>query len=301
MAAEPIDAAPGKGNSTIAFHQPQQAKTEAGLAAAAFAHHPHRVAFPYAQTYAVHGLHVTGHAPQQPCLDGEPDAQVFGFHDGSRLFGRGRGLAFGFGLQQLTGIGMGGAYENILGDAAFHDFATGHDADPVGHLAHYAQVMGNQQHGHAETLLQVFEKRKQLRLYGYVKRRGGLVGDQHIRLVGQGHGDHNALALAAGKLVGIGGEAFHRPVESHHLQQLHNALPCHLRGHLLVQKQDFPNLFFHRMQRIEGIHGLLEDHGDTVATDGTHQRLASAHQFLALEQDASPRMAGHCIGQQLEE
>ena len=42
------------------------------------------------------------------------------------------------------------------------------------------------------------------RLNGYVERRRRLVGDQKLGLVGNRHGDHHPLALAAGKLVWIG-------------------------------------------------------------------------------------------------
>ena len=45
-----------------------------------------------------------------------------------------------------------------------------------------------------------------LRLHGDVERGGRLVGDQEIGLVGQRHGDHDALALAAGQLMRIAGE-----------------------------------------------------------------------------------------------
>ena len=44
-------------------------------------------------------------------------------------------------------------------------------------------------------------------LDGHVQRRGRLVGDQQVGPAGQRHGDHDALALAAGKLVRIGVDA----------------------------------------------------------------------------------------------
>jgi hypothetical protein len=45
-----------------------------------------------------------------------------------------------------------------------------------------------------------------LGLDGDVERGGGLVGDEQARVAGEGHGDHDALALAAGELVGVFGE-----------------------------------------------------------------------------------------------
>ncbi len=43
-----------------------------------------------------------------------------------------------------------------------------------------------------------------LRLDGDVEGGGGLVGDQQVGLVGEGHGDHHALALPARELMRIG-------------------------------------------------------------------------------------------------
>ena len=54
--------------------------------------------------------------------------------------------------------------------------------------------------------LQVAQQLQDLRLDGDVERGGGLVGDQQIGLVGERHGDHHALALAARELVRIGVE-----------------------------------------------------------------------------------------------
>ena len=52
----------------------------------------------------------------------------------------------------------------------------------------------------------VVEQVEDLRLDGDVESRGRLVGDEQLRLAGQGHGDHHPLAQAAGELVGIGAQ-----------------------------------------------------------------------------------------------
>ena len=49
--------------------------------------------------------------------------------------------------------------------------------------------------------LQVAQQLEHLALHGHVERGRRLVGDQHVGLEGQRHGDHDALAHAAGKLV----------------------------------------------------------------------------------------------------
>ena len=52
----------------------------------------------------------------------------------------------------------------------------------------------------------VLEQLEDLRLHRDVERGGRLVGDQQVGLVGERHGDHDALALAAGELVRIARE-----------------------------------------------------------------------------------------------
>ena len=55
----------------------------------------------------------------------------------------------------------------------------------------------------AELALQVEDQVEDLRLDGDVERGGRLVGDQHLRIAGERHGDHRALAHAAGELMRI--------------------------------------------------------------------------------------------------
>ena len=90
-----------------------------------------------------------------------------------------------------------------LDRAVLDDLAVLHHADPLRDLAHDAEVVGDEQKRHAEPRLDVFQQRDDLRLHGDVERRGRLVGNQQIGLVGERHGDHDALALAAGELVRI--------------------------------------------------------------------------------------------------
>ena len=56
------------------------------------------------------------------------------------------------------------------------------------------------------SLLQLAEQLQDLRLHRHVERGRRLVGDEQVGLVGERHGDHHALALAAGELVRIGAE-----------------------------------------------------------------------------------------------
>ena len=53
----------------------------------------------------------------------------------------------GHGPQKPPGIGVAGAVKYLPRVAVLHDLARIHHGDPVGHLGHYAQIMGNEQYG----------------------------------------------------------------------------------------------------------------------------------------------------------
>ena len=63
------------------------------------------------------------------------------------------------------------------------------------------------------------EQLQDLRLNGGVERRGRLVGDQQVGISGQRHRDHDALDLAAGELVRIGGEPARRVGNADEIEQ----------------------------------------------------------------------------------
>jgi hypothetical protein len=96
--------------------------------------------------------------------------------------------------------------------------------------------MGNEQHRHAELLLRVLQELENLRLHGDVKRGGRLVGDQQVRLVGERHRDHHALALPAGELMRIGAEPPRRIGNADFSQQFDDALARWFAGDAFVQK-----------------------------------------------------------------
>ena len=88
-----------------------------------------------------------------------------------------------------------------VGRPELHDLAQVHDRDPVGDVADDAEVVGDEEVGEAELLLQVLEQVEDLGLDRDVERRDGLVGDDQLRVQGERPGDADALALAAGELV----------------------------------------------------------------------------------------------------
>ena len=97
---------------------------------------------------------------------------------------------------RVPGVGEQGRRVRRLDDPA-----RVHDRDPVGATGDDPEVVGDQDHRHAEPLAEVVEQFEDLLLDGDVEGGGRLVGDQQLRLAGQRHGDHDPLAHAAGELV----------------------------------------------------------------------------------------------------
>ena len=187
-----------------------------------------------------------------------------------------------------------------LGRAALlDDLALAHDVDPVGHAAHDAEVVGDEQHGHAELALQRLQQLEDLRLDGDVERGGRLVGDQQVGLVGERHGDHDALALAAGELM-RDRRCSRRSGLSRPTLRSSSSTRRARRGvvEAVVQLHDLADLLLDGVQRVERGHRLLEDDRDLLAADLAHVMARRLEQVLAAEADLAGGMRGRRIGQQ---
>ena len=137
------------------------------------------------------------------------------------------------------------------------------------------------------ALLQVADQLQDLRLRRDVERGGRLVGDQQLRLERQRHGDHRALALAAGELMRIGPAP--RPADrgcrtSAAASSTRARSPAFDSAR--VDREHLADLVADRPQRVERRHRLLEDHARSGAADARASRVVdAAQQVLALEQD----------------
>ena len=182
----------------------------------------------------------------------------------------GAGSGRRLGRQQRARVGVLRRREHLFDRTALDDLAFLHDAEPVGKLAHDAEVVGDEQHRHAHAPLQVLQQREDLRLHGDVERGRRLVGDQKVWLVGERHGDHDALALAAGKLVRIAGKPRLRLGNADLGQKIERARARSRAGDALVEQENFADLLLDGVQRIERGHRLLEDDRDIVAAHVAH-------------------------------
>ena len=138
-------------------------------------------------------------------------------------------------------------------------------------LRHDSEIVGDENHGEAEIALQLREKFEDLFLHGDVERGGRFIGDENARPGREGHGDHGALAQAAGKLMRILARAQfglgHRGAfERGNGATTRSAAPsfgsCDANG--------FFDLRADAQHGIERGHRLLKNHGDFAATHGAH-------------------------------
>ena len=136
--------------------------------------------------------------------------------------------------------------------------------DLVADVLDDGEVMGDEEVGEAELLLQIHEKIDDLGLDGNVEGADRLVANDEFRFDGEGAGDADALALAAAKLVretaGVGG------VEADQLEKFGHAGRAVGRGY-------FREMDLQRLRKdganakagIEGVIRVLKDHLDLFA------------------------------------
>ena len=169
--------------------------------------------------------------------------------------------------------------EDRLYRPLFDNLAALHHADPVRDPPHDVEVVGDEQKAEPLARLQLGQQGKDLGLNGDVQRGGRLVGDQQIRPVGKGYGDHHALALAAGELVGVGWQPLLGPVDADLVQKLHHLRPCVRAAQALMQFDTLRQLLFDRVERVQRCHRLLKDEADVIAAHLAQDPFGGADHF----------------------
>ena len=128
-----------------------------------------------------------------------------------------------------------------------------------------------------------FEQLEDLSLDRDVERRRRLVGDQQLRLAGEGHRDHRALPHPAGELVRIVLEAHLRARDPDLVEQLGRA-PLGLRlVHREVGLERLADLPADGQHRVERGHRVLKDHRDLAAADRAQLLVRQREQVAAAE------------------
>ena len=174
--------------------------------------------------------------------------------------------------------------EQVAGRRGLDDEPGVHDVDPVGHPGDHAQVVGDEDERRAGLGREAGDELQDLGLDRHVEGGRGLVRDHQLRLEGQRHRDHHALAHAARELVREALEPGLRLRDADHAQQLRRPRPGLGLGHLPVGDDRLGHLLLDREHRVEARHRVLEDHRDVAAADLAHVRLVHRHEVDAVEQ-----------------
>ena len=171
--------------------------------------------------------------------------------------------------------------------ALFADFTLTHDDHVIGHLADDFQIVTDEQHGHAMATLQLVEQFEDLLLYRHVECCGRFIGNQQSGFTGDGHGNHDALLLAARQLERIGARFVAWFRQTHFMQQFDRACPGRLPAQAQVQTQHFTDLAADAEHRIERAHRLLENHRDFTTAQLAHGFLWQLQQIVFAIEDAA--------------
>ena len=149
--------------------------------------------------------------------------------------------------------------------------------------------MGDEEQGHARLVLDAPEQVQNLGADGDVQGGHGFVGDDEFGAQGQGAGDADALALAAGELVRVARQGGRRQAD---LLEQAGDFGAHLAGRDDVMRPQ--RLFQDRPDghaRVERGEGVLEDdlHPGAQAAQGL--RVQRKH-VLAVKEDLPRRRLG---------
>ena len=169
------------------------------------------------------------------------------------------GLESWYGGEEALGVGVGGMVGDLFGGAFLDEFAVLQNGDLVADMLDDGEVVGNEEVGETELVLQVHEEVHDLGLNGDVEGADRLVADDEFGFDGEGPGDADPLALAAAELVGeaagVGG------IEPDQLEEFRDARGAVGGGHfrkmnLKRLREDGANA----EPGVEGVVRVLKDH-----------------------------------------
>ena len=201
--------------------------------------------------------------------------------------------------QQRLGIGVAHVAEQRQGAGAL-DLASGvHHDHAVGPAGDHSHVVRDQDDPHPELALELVEQAEDLGLDRDVERGRGLVRDQQLRLAGERHRDHDALAKSPRQLMGVIAHAFARPGHADHVERLGRARHRRRLGDVAMDADRLGDLATDGHRRVERGHRVLEDHADVVAADLADLLLADRNEVAAVQSDLAagdepaPRQQAH--------
>jgi hypothetical protein len=102
---------------------------------------------------------------------------------------------------------MSWGLEDFMGGPLFDDLTLRHHEYPIADLGCDPQVVGDEDDGQFEPLLDVGQQREHLGLDRDIQRRDSFVADEYPGIEGERTGNRDALPLSARKLIRIARES----------------------------------------------------------------------------------------------
>ena len=106
-------------------------------------------------------------------------------------------------VEQRLRVGHPGIGKQFASGSKFDHFAGVHHRNSVTVSGHDAEIVCDNDHGHAQFLADVAKKIKYLSLHGDVKGGSGFISQEHLWVAGDRHRNHYALTHASRQLVRI--------------------------------------------------------------------------------------------------
>jgi len=165
----------------------------------------------------------------------------------------------------------------------FYNIAAIHNRHTIGQPGNDTQVMGDPDNRHANFITQPFDQICNLGLNRHIQCRGRLISNKHLRCAGQRHGNHHALAHAAGELVRVIFQTFTCIGDTYQFQRLNHAVFGLFHGHTHVNFQWLRHLLSNCKNRVKGSHWVLKYHADLGAAHMPDLFIRHLQQIITLE------------------
>lgn len=157
--------------------------------------------------------------------------------------------------------------EDLFGRADFNYLSCIKNCNAVGNICNNTEVMRDENDRVIEFFLQIFDELENLCLNGNVKRSGGLVADEDLRLAGKRNCDNNTLTHTAGVLEGIIVVTVFSIGDADLTHHLDCTRTCFNLGAVLMLHNDGGNLLADGDDRVKRCHRILENGCDSSAAD----------------------------------
>ena len=229
------------------------------------------------------GLGASGGGAGAPWREGATGREAAGRRDGA-------GDVLQAGLVEAEGgnrgeetlrVRMARGGENVADGAALDNASGVHDVEALHVVGDDAEIVRDEQDGHVTLGGKLVHHAEDTALGGDVKRGGGFIGNQEARLGGEGHGEHNTLALAAGEAAGIGIGGTGGVRQTNVRQERKDTFAARRAGH---RGKSLGDLVADAEDGVEARHRVLEDVGDAAAA-GLAQGVRVAQEVTSGEAD----------------